>query len=527
MNRRPTTIEIRLDPTDFRRWQDHVVATLAATPGIELRVVPTSRRHPAPAGVDLLFSLERSIARGLWEASVDRLDSSTLSRFAGPARPADLVVDLVGDGEPGRDGLFLQLDCDGSVPLDGAVAAILDARTPVLTARLVVEGTARTVARWPVAVEEPLSATRSASLILGRAAHLVVAAVEALRAAADPADVRLAVAAGDDGLEAAAPPRRDLAALGFFARALTTRIARRLTRLCGRAPTWSIVWRRRTPGIDPRRPDLDDAPFHRLLDDGRRFYADPFLWAEGDRVHLFCEEFPFATGKGIISVATIEADGRVGPMRPVLEQDCHLSYPFLFAHDGRMWMIPESSGRRTVELWEAERFPDRWRLHSVLLDDVDVGDATLAEIDGTWWMFGATRERWCSSWEALALWSAPAPTGPWTAHPGNPVVVDVRSARPAGHLFRDGATWCRPVQDSSRGYGSGLAVAALRELTAETYVEDVVRRFATPPPLDGLHSWNLAGAGDRLLEALDVHGVPAAFGRDRRLALATDGDAGG
>jgi hypothetical protein len=203
----------------------------------------------------------------------------------------------------------------------------------------------------------------------------------------------------------------------------------------------------------------------------------------------------------------------------VIEQDCHLSYPFLFAHAGRMWMIPETSERRTVELWVAERFPDRWSRHAVLLDDTDVGDATLAEIDGVWWMFGATRERWCSSWEALALWSAPAPTGPWTAHPKNPVVVDVRSARPAGHLFRDGATWYRPVQDSSRGYGSGLAVAALRDLTAETYAETVVRRFATPPPLDGLHSWNLAGAGDHLFEALDVHGVPSAFGRSRRLAL--------
>lgn len=514
MNRRPTTIEIRLDPADLRRWQLLVLDRLAATPDVDLRLAPTTRRTPRPAGLDLLFSLERLIARGLPETTADRLDSATLARFASPQVSADLVVDLVGDATSCGPEPTLVVRCSGAPPLDGAVAAILAGATPVATADLCVDGVVRPLARWPLAVEDRRSALRSASLAMGRVAHLVLRAVEAIRAAADPAAAVLPRAEGDDAVPAAAAP------LVFFAGAFAGRIADRLTRLVRRPPTWAAAWRVRAPGGDPDRPDRDPTPFRRIPDDGARFYADPFVIEEAGRLHLFCEEFPFATGKGILSRAELGPDGVFGPMRPVLETDCHLSYPFLFRHAGRIWMIPETSGRRTVELWVADPFPDRWTLHSVLLDDVDVGDATLAEIDGTCWMFGASREPGTSSWEALSLWSAPAPTGPWTAHPANPVVVDVRSARPAGHLFRAAEGWCRPVQDSARGYGSGLAMATISHIGPDRYQERIARRFATPPPLLGLHTWNRAPLGERLVEVIDVHVAAAAFGDERRLDLA-------
>ena len=259
-----------------------------------------------------------------------------------------------------------------------------------------------------------------------------------------------------------------------------------------------------TPSLaaDPEAiPDLA-GPFRRLADDGARFYADPFLWCAGGETLLFVEEFPFATGKGVISLARRGDDGSFGKPEPILEASCHLSYPFVFARDGAMWMIPETSGRRTVELWRAERFPDRWTLHAVLLDDVDLADATICEIGGRLWMFAASREPWTSSWDALSLFSAETLAGPWIAHPDNPVMVDFKAARPAGRILRCGDRLVRPVQDCEGGYGAALGFAAIDAISPGDYRQTILAVARPAPPDSGLHTYDRAGG----LEVIDRFG---------------------
>lgn len=516
MTRRPTSIDLLLDPNDLRRWHALPITHPVVAPGLDLRIRRAPRRTRAPAGSDLLFALERLLARGLGETAVDRLEAATLSRFASAERTADLTIDLLGEEVVTPDRPTITLRCDGGPVVDGALAAVLDGRTPILTAEFTAPGRNHAIARWPVAVEDRRSALRSVSLVAGRAAHLVALLIAEIADGGDPAGLDLHRAEGEAG-EGAPATRR--APLGFFLAAFADRVAGRLARLVGReAPTWATAWRFRDAVSPDDRFDLDRTPFLRLPDDGARFFADPFPFVADGRLHLLVEEFPFATGKGLISLTTLGDDGRFGPVRPVIETDCHLSYPFVFDWNGRTWMVPETSGRRTVELWANDGAPDRWRLDRVLLADVDVGDATLAEIDGRWWLFGATRAPFTSSWEALSLWSAPSPLGPWVAHRPDPVRVDVRSTRPAGHLFRTAEGLFRPVQDSSRGYGSGLAVTRIEAIGEGGFRESLHRRFATPAPLSGLHTWNRLAHAGRRFEVIDMHVAPSAFGVQRILA---------
>src|SRR5690606_9177292 len=87
-------------------------------------------------------------------------------------------------------------------------------------------------------------------------------------------------------------------------------------------------------------------------DDGTHFYADPFPYVRGQGDHfIFVEDYPHATGKAIISLVRIGADGSVrGPIEPVLEEPFHLSYPQVFDWHGDVWMLPEgsASGRLTL-----------------------------------------------------------------------------------------------------------------------------------------------------------------------------------
>ena len=91
---------------------------------------------------------------------------------------------------------------------------------------------------------------------------------------------------------------------------------------------------------------------------------------------MFCEEFPYATGKGVISVFALDEAGNPGPTRVVLERPYHLSYPVVFRHEGQIFMMPESSANRTLEIYRAEHFPFRWTLDRVVLSDIELADAT-------------------------------------------------------------------------------------------------------------------------------------------------------
>ena len=199
-------------------------------------------------------------------------------------------------------------------------------------------------------------------------------------------------------------------------------------------------------------------------------YADPFLF-EG---HLFCEEVPAGSGRGVISHARL---GSGEAPRTVLEAAEHLSYPFVFAHGGEVFMVPERSAARRVELYRASDFPHRWELDTVLLDGVRAADATLLEHDGRWWMFVAQARPGASLLDELHLYSAAAPRGPWIPHPANPVVSDVRGARPAGPIARREGRLVRPAQDGSQRYGWAVSFRAIDVLTATEYREHEIDRL--------------------------------------------------
>jgi hypothetical protein len=186
----------------------------------------------------------------------------------------------------------------------------------------------------------------------------------------------------------------------------------------------------------------------------------------------------------------------------VLEKPWHLSYPSVFEHAGQVWMIPESSADRTVRLYRADRFPDRWVEEAILLSDIAASDATVIRHDGMFWMFAATRDDFGSWSDTLSLFHAPRLHGPWTPHPANPVLVDQAAARPAGAMVaRNGRLW-RPVQDCTAGYGCGIGLAEVTRLDREGFEQHVRFALHADPAWPGrrFHTLNRAGR----LECIDA-----------------------
>lgn len=232
---------------------------------------------------------------------------------------------------------------------------------------------------------------------------------------------------------------------------------------------------------------LDGLPFTTLEDDGQRFYADPFVVKHNGQIHLFVEEYPYATGRGVISVATLGADGRFGAPRVILEEPYHLSYPQVFSHGGEMYMLPESGGARRLVLYRATSFPDRWEVDTVLMDDLDINDATLLQRDGRYWLFGTERRGSGSASDTLVVFYAPELRGPWSPHRLNPIAIDRSAARPGGAFIeRDGRTFL-PLQDGQDSYGGGLGLAELLRLDDDAVV------LGAPVPIRAGAAWARKG----------------------------------
>lgn len=468
--RRQFTVRIDIDPARARHWHLRLARHLSDS-GHHVIVAPVSGGAPYPLALTLLTGLERLVLERGRPGPSSPIDFSAFTAWR-ETRTADVVIDL----SARSDGPASELRAlyDGHPGEEAAAAALLRGTTP----RIAV---ATDAADLRIAVEDPKRLVRALDQI---SARLCLALLDAVAAHA----------AGRPRPRGAVGPTRPAWDMALSATCFVQEIRRTLQRRLAAAPHWYIGWR-----------DANGAPLHETLelprsgytiipDDGRRFYADPVLFRHAGKTALFLEEFPYATEKGLISVIEIGPDGPSPAARPVIERAGHLSYPFVFAREGEVWMIPESSSERKLILYRARDFPLRWEEAAVLLDNIELHDATLHEAeDGMLVLFANVTSDGTSSWDTLTAYTATSLHGPWRPHPANPLLVDALASRPAGRLFRAGGRLIRPAQDCRSHYGAGLAFAEVTRLDAHGFAQDLLGVVAPGPGLPGrgLHAYDL------------------------------------
>ena len=242
-------------------------------------------------------------------------------------------------------------------------------------------------------------------------------------------------------------------------------------------------------------PDPGRQPVRLIRPPGGDSWADPFPVDHDGELLVFMEEWSPATRKGRIALLSRAADGSWGPAQIILDGEVHLSYPFVFSWQGEWYLMPESMAGSSLDLYRATDFPTGWTFDRRVMEGARVTDATIAEIDGAWWMFATIAPDGAVNTDELHLFSGPGPLGPWQPHRANPVVSDVRSARPAGRPFRHDGVWYRPSQDCSRRYGRAIVLSRIERLDLDAYEERAVARIGpewTPGGL-GTHTLNRAG----------------------------------
>jgi hypothetical protein len=479
-------LTVRLVPSRLRQWHLRVVKRLAARPGTAVTVVWANSTATLPSAVALLFALEKLIYRVAGTRASDAAMPADLAPFTTvQTQAADLVIDLSGiDPLPGAP--TWQLTFDGVADEAAAIGALVQGRMPVLA--VVDAASGRPVVSGRPGTESKNVLMLAFEDVLARAGMLITAALDG--------------AAPRHGGDAPQPATANAAMVARFAvRSLARAIAMRLYRLCYQAPHWRVGWRLIDgPGVIELHA-LPDGGWRDLADDGKRFYADPFPAIHAGRTYLFLEDFDHRLGRGVISAVEFDRRGPAGTPRPVLDTGSHASYPFVFEYRDEMWMVPETCTDATVDLYRATAYPDRWIKEATLLRGIVASDATLFEHAGRWWMLATVQGDAGSYSDVLHAWSADTPLGPWCAHARNPILVDIASARPAGHVVRRGGRMIRPVQNCTNGYGTALGLAEITRLDDEAFEQrvDVMLWPGTSWPGRRLHTLNRVGR----LECID------------------------
>ncbi|WP_442755698.1 hypothetical protein ACNHKD_03300 [Methylocystis sp. JAN1] len=483
-----SSVRILVRKDELRRWHRQLFEALESDGA---RVAFDWRAGPGrSSAMILLDELERLLLTRRRDSLLDAEPQT--DDFPQSAEPADLVIDLTGQPVPAAGAVF---PVYGGVAGDDACDAMLIDRAPPNVGLAKKEGD-RTVliANARIALERPEILRSGREAVASRLITLIRSLIK--NGSADAPSL--------EAFDAA----RGNAAAGFLVRSVLGRVGSRLGRLVAHENHWRIGWRPLAALDDATQARLDwpaDPRWIWLEDDRRRYFADPFLFEKDGVVHVFCEEFPYATGKAVISWLPLDKSGAPAQApRIVLEADCHLSYPFLFERDGEIWMMPESSGSRSLALYRADPFPEKWVLHSVLIDNLDISDATIFEMDGRWRMTATTREDGGSTWDCLSLFVADSPFGPWRRCGDGPVLIDATAARPAGNVFRRKDALWRPAQDCSAGYGSGLSLCRIDGLDEKGLRQSVGKRLGPPPGTGahGVHTLNVGGG----FETIDVCG---------------------
>ncbi len=194
--------------------------------------------------------------------------------------------------------------------------------------------------------------------------------------------------------------------------------------------------------------------WRRVRTEKGRWWADPFILSADERcVVLLVEEYyePICRGR----LALLEVDAQTMQLHrsvPLLTLGTHLSYPFIWRHDGHVYVVPENeeSGRLRVYELVGERLCER----AVWLEE-SVADATLID-DFT---MLATRLGDGYNGHLLAVYTRPSAGDSFTY--AGTMVLSKGNARMAGACFCCEGRMIRPCQGQD---AKGRATVDLQEL---------------------------------------------------------------
>lgn len=166
--------------------------------------------------------------------------------------------------------------------------------------------------------------------------------------------------------------------------------------------------------------------------------ADPFLFVNNGTLFLFYEEQTYWNPGVIKMTCTKDLVQWTRPMT-VLEESCHLSYPFIFRYQGNIYMIPETSKLNEIRLYKSNNDLTCFSFVKTLVSGMptngshsDYADSSLFVKDNKLFLFTTTTSQ--DKQNELRLYIADDIYDQFREHVKSPLIISNKYGRNGGGI---------------------------------------------------------------------------------------------
>ncbi len=260
------------------------------------------------------------------------------------------------------------------------------------------------------------------------------------------------------------------------------------------AESWNVAWRKKSVGSILNDKETE---FKVIKNSFRYWAADPFVFEYEGKTYIFSELYDYVKCKGCLGYC--ELDHYRPKWVPIISEEYHLSYPYIFKIENEIFIMPESSANNDVTIYKAKLFPKQWEKVKIVRKNVKYGDTTLFEWKNHTYAlaYGTKDENY-----QLFLLDLEEQEKDQRIE-----CSEIECRRPAGKIFYYGDKTIRPAQNCKNGYGKGLYFYEFSINENNIYKEKVIEKILPQQVtlseklyLDGMHTYN----GSEHYEVIDI-----------------------
>lgn len=225
-----------------------------------------------------------------------------------------------------------------------------------------------------------------------------------------------------------------------------------------------------------------------MKSDFSTYKADPFGIEKEGKLYLFYEEYIKCVDYAVLKCCILDKKLKILDDQIILDDGTHKSFPFVFQHLDKYYLMPESGYIDKLIVYEALEFPFQWKEKAIFLN-FPVSDAIIKEIENRWFLFYC-KAKTLNENEVLYMRVSDNLFCDWQSLEEKIVKNDLYDSRNAGDIVHFDQKYYRFAQNCKNQYGESVVVNEIINFDFSSYNEKFILEKKIQSLNNGFHTLN-------------------------------------